>query len=82
METVMPKNSSASNPRDRYRWDEATARRWATLEQAAKYLNVSVRTVRVMGADGRLTLYRNGPRILRVDLNEADAQMQPVKVNP
>jgi excisionase family DNA binding protein len=66
-----------SNRWDRRHPEQVQARRWASLEQAAKYLGISVRTVRVMGADGRLTLYRNGPRILRVDLNEVDAAMRP-----
>ncbi|KDO94858.1 DNA-binding protein [Mycobacterium avium subsp. hominissuis A5] len=30
-----------------------------------------------MIADGRLTGYRNGARLIRLDLNEVDAAMQP-----
>lgn len=52
-------------------------RNYATLKQAAEYLGVTDRTIRQMIADGRLTGYRNGPRLIRVDLNEIDAVMQP-----
>jgi hypothetical protein len=30
-----------------------------------------------MAADGRLTAYRNGPRLIRFDLNKVDRAMQP-----
>lgn len=53
------------------------ARRYATLQQAADYLGVCNRTIRQMIADGRLTGYRNGRRLVRVDLDEVDAQMKP-----
>lgn len=52
-------------------------RNYATLKQAAEYLGVTDRTIRQMIADGRLTGYRNGPRLIRVDLNEIDAVMEP-----
>lgn len=53
-------------------------RNYATLKQAAEYLGVTDRTIRQMIADGRITGYRNGPRLIRVDLNEIDdAVMQP-----
>ncbi|WP_420029388.1 excisionase family DNA-binding protein [Mycobacterium paraintracellulare] len=52
-------------------------RRWATVAQAAEYLAVSHRTIRQMCADGRITLYRSSNRLVRVDLNEVDASMQP-----
>jgi excisionase family DNA binding protein len=50
-------------------------RRWASLQEAADYLGVHERTVRKMGADGRLRLYRKGARLVRVDLNEVDAML-------
>ncbi|BBY11003.1 excisionase family DNA-binding protein [Mycobacterium marseillense] len=56
---------------------ERRGRRYATLEQAGEYIGVTSRTIRQMIADGRITGYRNGPRIVRVDLNELDAAMQP-----
>lgn len=53
------------------------ARRYAKIDEAADYLGVSNRTIRAMIADGRLTGYRNGARIVRLDLDEIDASMQP-----
>lgn len=52
-------------------------RRYATQPQAAEYLGVTSRTIRQMIADGRLTGYRCGGKIVRVDLNELDEAMQP-----
>lgn len=52
-------------------------RRYAKLKEAAAYLHVTERTVRQMIADGRLVGYRSGGRLVRVDLNEVDAAMQP-----
>ena len=52
-------------------------RRYAKIAEAAEYLGVTTRTIRQMIADGRLTGYRNGPRVIRVDLNEVDAAMEP-----
>jgi excisionase family DNA binding protein len=54
-----------------------TTRRYAKLKDAAEYLGVTDRTVRTMIADGRLTGYRSGTRIVRVDLDEIDAAMKP-----
>ena len=52
-------------------------RRYVKLAEAAEYLQVTDRTIRQMIADGRLTGYRSGERLVRVDLNEVDAAMQP-----
>lgn len=52
-------------------------RRYVKLTEAAEYLQVTDRTIRQMIADGRLTGYRSGNRLVRVDLNEVDAAMQP-----
>lgn len=52
-------------------------RRYAKLKEAATYIGVTDRTIRQMIADGRLTGYRSGNRLVRVDLNELDAAMQP-----
>jgi len=38
---------------------------------------VTTRTIRAMIADGRLTGYRSGTRLVRVDLNEIDDIMRP-----
>ncbi|QZT64451.1 excisionase family DNA-binding protein [Mycolicibacterium austroafricanum] len=50
-------------------------RRYVSIQHAAKHLGVTDRTVRQMISDGRLTGYRNGNRLVRVDLNEVDARM-------
>ncbi|KKF01932.1 excisionase family DNA-binding protein [Mycolicibacterium obuense] len=56
---------------------ELHPRRYVTQAQAAEYLGVTARTIRQMIADGRLTGYRSGKRLVRVDLNEIDKAMQP-----
>ena len=52
-------------------------RRYVKLAEAAEYLQVTDRTIRQMIADGRLTGYRSGSRLIRVDLNEIDRVMRP-----
>ncbi len=52
-------------------------RRYVSISDAAEYLGVTTRTIRQMIADGRLVGYRCGPRLVRLDLNEIDAAMQP-----
>lgn len=52
-------------------------RRYVKMSEAADYLGVTDRTIRQMIADGRITGYRNGSRLVRVDLNEIDAAMRP-----
>lgn len=54
-----------------------SARRYAKIKEAAEYLGVTDRTIRQMVADGRLTGYRSGPRLVRIDLTELDAAMRP-----
>jgi excisionase family DNA binding protein len=56
---------------------ERRARRYGKISEAAEYLGVTDRTIRAMIADGRITGYRSGTRIVRVDLNEVDEAMQP-----
>ncbi len=53
-------------------------RRYVTINDAADYLGVSERTIRQMIADRRLKAYRNGRKIIRLDLNEIDAAMRPM----
>lgn len=43
-----------------------------TLAQSAARLEVNPRTVRRYIADGRLTAYRVGPRLIRLDPAEVD----------
>jgi excisionase family DNA binding protein len=52
-------------------------RRYVKLSEAAEYLGVTDRTIRQMISDGRLTGYRSGTRLVRVDLNELDEAMKP-----
>ncbi|KAF0967835.1 excisionase family DNA-binding protein [Gordonia sp. YY1] len=54
-----------------------TPRRWAAINTTAEYLGVSDRTIRQMIADGRIRGYRNGRKVIRIDLNEVDASMTP-----
>lgn len=53
------------------------ARNYGKISEAAEYLGVTDRTIRQMIADGRLTGYRSGTRLVRVDLNEIDDAMRP-----
>lgn len=48
-------------------------RAWVTLSAAAEHLGVSQKTLRRMISQGRITAYRFGPRLVRVDANELDA---------
>lgn len=41
-----------------------------SIQSAAEHYGVSERTVRRWIAEGRLTAYRVGPRLIRVDLSE------------
>ncbi|MEP7021666.1 MAG: helix-turn-helix domain-containing protein [Pseudonocardiales bacterium] len=58
--------------------ERSPSRRLVSLNKAADYLDTSPRTVRRAIADGRLTGYRFGPRTLRVDLNEVDAELRRI----
>ena len=53
--------------------------RWATLEAAAGYIAVSSKSIRRMISQGQITGYRAGDRLIRVDLNELDALMSPIR---
>lgn len=48
-----------------------------TIQQAADYLGVNARTVRYMIADGRLTAYSLGPRVIRLRKSDVDAALVP-----
>lgn len=67
----IPSTTATSGPNRRER-----RRRWATTAQTAEYLNITPRTVRQMRADGRLTAYMLGGRVIRFDLNEVDSALQ------
>jgi excisionase family DNA binding protein len=53
-------------------------RRLESIQNAADYLGVNPKTIRRHIAAGRLTGYRAGPRLIRVDLNELDAMLRPI----
>jgi hypothetical protein len=52
-------------------------RRWASTKRAGTYAGVTDRTIREWVALGLITGYRVNARVIRVDLNEIDAAMQP-----
>ena len=55
----------------------ASQRRWATMQQAADYIGVGRHTIRDWVAKGLIKGHRINARVLRVDLNELDAAMEP-----
>lgn len=54
------------------------AKRTLALNEAAEYLGVNPRTIRRYIAAGRITGYRVGPRLIKVDLNELESLLQPI----
>ena len=55
-----------------------TVRRLESIQDAADYVGVSTKTIRRWISAGRVTGYRAGPRLIRVDLNEVDAMLRPI----
>lgn len=53
-------------------------RRLVSTTEAADYIGCHPLTIRRRIADGTLTGYRMGPRMLRVDLDELDAALRPI----
>lgn len=53
-------------------------RRLVSLPDAAQYAGVHPRTLRRYIAAGRLTGYRLGPRVIRIDVDELDALLAPI----
>jgi excisionase family DNA binding protein len=53
-------------------------RRLASLATAAEYADVSTRTLRRYISQGRLSGYRVGPRLVKVDLTELEALARPI----
>jgi len=61
--------------------DDHDGRRLATLQVTADHCGVGERTIRRWVSKGRLTAYRLGPRIVRIDLNEVDQRLcKPIPV--
>jgi len=54
------------------------SRHLVSIPTAAEYFGVCTKTIRRWIADGRLTGYRAGPKLIRVDLNELDAMLRPI----
>ena len=52
--------------------------RLASLDDAAAYADLSVRTIRRYIAEGRITGYRVGPRLIKVDLDDFDKLAVPI----
>jgi excisionase family DNA binding protein len=48
-------------------------RRFSSMDRAAQLANVSTKTIRRRIADGSITGYRFGPRVIRVDLDEVES---------
>lgn len=53
-------------------------RRIVSLPEAAKIANVNPRTLRRYIAAGRLAGYRVGPRLVKVDLSDVEALLEPI----
>ena len=53
-------------------------RRLESIASAAEIYGVSSKTIRRWIAAGRITGYRFGPRMLRVDLDELDSLLRPL----
>ena len=72
-------HASYGRPRGRSGAHAAPTRReLVSLAAAAAYADVSVRTVRRYIAGGRLTGYRVGPRLIRVDMKELEDLARPI----
>jgi excisionase family DNA binding protein len=56
---------------------DTARRRYASLADAAAYVDCNERTLRRHIAAGELTGYRLG-RVIRIDLNELDAWLTPI----
>jgi excisionase family DNA binding protein len=57
---------------------KANTRRLASISVAADEADVCTRTVRRWIATGRLKAYQVGPKLIKVDLNDLDAMLQPI----
>ncbi len=53
-------------------------RQLVSIPAAAKYAACNPRTIRRRIADGSLSAYKAGPRLIRVDLNDVDAWLRPI----
>lgn len=56
-----------------------SATRRLGLNEAAEHLGVNPRTIRRYIASGRLTGYRVGPRLIKIDLDELESLLTPIR---
>lgn len=54
---------------------------WGTMEDAARYLGVSSKTIRRRIADGTIRAKKFGPRLVRVDMNSLEQSGRPMSWN-
>lgn len=76
MPTVKTRRATAPAPSPR--------RRYCDVPAAAEYLGVGQRTVRCWLSEGKLTAYRIGPKLIRLDWSEIEAvavQVDPSEVS-
>ena len=73
----MPDNNTHGSIRRERAGAEHLPRRWASMQQCADYVGVGLHTIRDWIAKGQIRGYRMNSRVIRVDLNELDAAMQP-----
>jgi excisionase family DNA binding protein len=60
---------------------QTSTRQWLTRAEVATEFGVSPRCVDSMRADGRLTAYQLGPRVVRFKRSEVDAAFTPMAVD-
>ena len=61
--------------------DRIEAMEWMTIEEAAKYLKVSVPSIRLYIKSGKLPSYRQG-HLIRLKQSDLDAFLSPAPVDP
>lgn len=54
---------------------QTSRRQYESLSDAAERTGLSIRTLRRRIAEGELTAYRAGPRVIRLDPNDVDQLM-------
>ncbi|GAA4474148.1 hypothetical protein GCM10023094_09210 [Rhodococcus olei] len=57
---------------------QKSSRRLASIAQAAEEYGVCSKTIRRYISAGRISAFRFGPRMIRVDLEEIDAMLYPL----
>ncbi|MBA2559759.1 MAG: helix-turn-helix domain-containing protein [Propionibacteriales bacterium] len=57
---------------------KAARRTLVSINETATHLGCTTRTIRRYIAEGRLTGYRLGPRLVRLDLSEVESLLRPI----